>query len=208
MLSSNGTNLQEFSGELKLLNSWAQVCSLMGSDSKEIAPPILLQSCLEHCMRNRSSKPSSLLEASMQLAQALSDEKDDISTLNIHMQLQLSDLYVEHGNAHYAERLLKMIPPVNASSQILNWRTNLSLALSRSKLQHLCGESSLACAKLSCALQETSRCLSSTKLSQDLSTRLLLETYLSTNIVLCKWLAETGSMSFADLISQKLKPVI
>lgn len=209
VISFNGVNLLEFSTELNLLKTWSHICDLEDkqSDSRKIAPLILLQASIEQCIKKENPKPSSLMEATIRLAQALSDNEDEISSLNIHAQLQLADLYIEHGKALHAEQLLRTIPPVNSSSQLLNMKRDLSVALTRSKLQRLCGETSLSCARQSGVLQEISRRLSNLKISHDLPTRLLLETYLSSTVVLCKCFAESGSMSSADLISQELKPV-
>ncbi|KAM3177162.1 hypothetical protein ACTXT7_005076 [Hymenolepis weldensis] len=209
-ISFNGVNLLEFSTELNLLKTWSHVCDLEDrqSDSRKIAPLILLQASIEQCIKKENPKPLSLMEATIRLAQALSDNEDEISSLNIHAQLQLADLYIEHGKALHAEHLLRSIPLVNSSSQLLSMKRDLSVALTRSRLQRLCGETSLSCARQSGVLQETFRRLSNLKVSHDLPTRLLLETYLSSTIMLCKCFAESGSMSSADLISQELKPAI
>ncbi|KAM7542492.1 hypothetical protein Aperf_G00000017064 [Anoplocephala perfoliata] len=210
-LISNRTNLCEFASEMSLLRAWNRVCDLEDnnqSSPRGLSPLILLQTSIQECVCKNYSQPSSLLEASIRLAKAISDTGDDISLLNVHAQLQLAELYLDHGRELYAEQLLRNMPHVNASSQILNLKRDLAVAFTRSKLQHSCNETSLSCVRLDGALQEISRCIPNLNISHDLPTRLLLESYLSSTVVLCKWLVESGTMGWADLISQKLKPAI
>nr|CDS25653.1 serine protein kinase ATM [Hymenolepis microstoma] len=210
IITFNKVDLQEFSTDLNLLKAWSQVCNLEDkkSDSGRITPLILLQTSIEQGIRRKNLKPSSLMEATIRFAQALSDSEDQVSSLNIHAQLQLADLYINHGNTLHAEQLFKTIPSFNFSSQLLNMKRDLSVALTRSRLQWFCGETSLSCARQNAVLHEASRRLSNLKVSHDVPTWLLLESFLSSAVVLCKWFAESGSMSSADLISQNLKPAI
>ncbi|VDO10438.1 unnamed protein product [Rodentolepis nana] len=209
-ITSHKVDLQEFSTEMNLLKTWSQVCSLKDekSDSRRNAPLFLLQASIEQGINRKNPTPSSLMEATICLAQALSDSEDQVSSLSIHTQLQLADLYIEHGNALQAEQLFKTIPSFNFSSQLLTMKRDLSMALTRSRLQRFCGETSLSCARQNAVLEEASRRLSRLKISHDVPTWLLLESFLSSAVVLCKWFAESGSLSSADLISLNLKPAI
>ncbi|KAL5970596.1 Serine-protein kinase ATM [Taenia solium] len=216
LLSDNPTALQSFASEVNILQAWGHISTLLrnqlnASNARAASSVILLQASIEECTGWNAPQSTSLLEASLRLSKSLSDSVDDSSPwlplLNVHTQLQLADLYIEHGNALCAERLLSTIPRIVASEE-LTLRTNISFALARSKLQRLCGETSLSCARLTGVLNDAAEVISSMKLNHGTPTRLLLESYLSSTVSLCKWLAECGAMSLADIVVRRLKPAI
>uniref|UniRef100_A0A5K3EEY9 PI3K/PI4K domain-containing protein n=1 Tax=Mesocestoides corti TaxID=53468 RepID=A0A5K3EEY9_MESCO len=217
LLSKDPSYLQSFISETHALRVWSQVSRLLStqpnsSESRVASSLLLLQASIEEFATLDATTSSPFLEASLCLSEALSDSHQDLTPwlplLNVHTQLQLADLHVEFGDALFGERLLKSIQPVDVPCPELHLRRHLCLALTRSKLQRLGGEISLSSARLMSVLKETTTALSELKLQRDLPARLLLESYLSCTVVLCKWLSESGTMSWADLIVQLLKPAI
>ncbi|EUB64032.1 Serine-protein kinase ATM [Echinococcus granulosus] len=216
-LSENPVTLQSFASEANILQAWSHISTLLqnqpdASNARVASSVILLQASIEECIEWDTPQLTSLLEASLRLSKALSDSVDDSSSwlplLNVHTQLQLADSYIERGNVPCAERLLRTIPRIEIASGELNLRKNLSFALARSKLQRLCGETSLSCARLTGVLNDATEVISNLKLSHDTPARLLLESYLSCTVALCKWLAECSAMSLADIVVRRLKPAI
>ncbi|CDS37595.1 serine protein kinase ATM [Echinococcus multilocularis] len=217
LLSENPVTLQSFASEANILQAWSHISTLLqnqpdASNARVASSVILLQASIEECIEWDTPQLTSLLEASLRLSKALSDSVDDSSSwlplLNVHTQLQLADSYIERGNVPCAERLLRTIPRIEIASGELNLRKNLSFALARSKLQRLCGETSLSCARLTGVLNDATEFISNLKLSHDTPARLLLESYLSCTVALCRWLAECSAMSLADIVVRRLKPAI
>lgn len=198
------------------MQAWSRISTLLqnqlnASSARAASSVILLQASIEECTGWNAPQSTSLLEASLRLSKSLSDSVDDSSPwlplLSVHTQLQIADLYIERGNALCAERLLTTIPRIEVASKELTLRKNISFAHARSKLQRLCGETSLSCARLTSVLNDAAEVISSMRLNHDTSARLLLESYLSCTVSLCKWLAECGAMSLADIVVRRLKPV-
>ncbi|VDM30897.1 unnamed protein product [Hydatigera taeniaeformis] len=217
LLSENLTTFQSFASEVNILQAWSHISTLLqskpkASSARAASSLILLQAFIEECIGWDETQPTSLLEASLRLSKSLSDSVGDaspwLSLLNVHAQLQLADLYIKQENALCAERMLRTIPRIEAAPKELTLRKNISFALVRSRLQRLCGETSLSCARLTSVLNDATESISGMKLTRDTSACLLLESYLSSTVSLCKWLAECGAMSLADIVVQRLKPAV
>ena len=199
------------------MQSWRHVCDILQGQSNPLearaaSSIILLQASLDECISENASKPSPMLEASLHFAEALSSDINPntspwLHLLNVQARLELTNLHIKLGNAGCAEHLLRSVPQIAVASIELNLWQNLCMGMTRARLQRLCGERSLSCARLTCTLNEVAKNISNLELNQDLPARLMLETYLSCTVNLCKWLAESGTVNQTDLIAQYLKPV-
>ncbi len=202
--SRNMPDLQTFTAELKAL----QTLNCVSTSDGKLASLALLQNVID--LQGVSSS-SPLLEASLHLAKSLTSKRDASSPweklLTVHTQLELAAAHIENEPLS-AGRLLRSLPScVEASTVELNARRELCTAVVNAKLQRACGGTCLANARLMSTLKRTTEAITGMTLQHDLPARLLLECYLSGTVTLCRWLAESGTMSWGDLISQLLKPV-
>nr|VZI31144.1 unnamed protein product [Spirometra erinaceieuropaei] len=175
--------------------------------------------------RTRSSL--SLLEASLRLGHLLLEDKNPCpgnSQLPMLVLSQLSRLALveavvdtEHScNLLYASQLLNSCPTTPLSTpdppSPLDLRHVLLRGLVCAKMDRARGEVAFANTQLCTVLSHLSNIIQKEKndviKSHSEPFRLLLETFLSTSVSLCHWLADSRTKGWADLISQHLKPAL
>ncbi|VDN08835.1 unnamed protein product [Dibothriocephalus latus] len=169
----------------------------------------------------------SLLEASLRLGHLLLEGSNPRSassqlTLSQLSRLSLVEAVVDTERAcHllYASQLLNSCPSTAALSPVdhqspspLDIRHTLLRSRVCAKLDRARGEVAFANTQLSTVLSHLSNIIQKATgeatHSRSESLCLLLETFLSTSVSLCHWLADSRTKSWADLITQYLKPAV